>query len=39
MPKNEKQLNKNVQSHIRLLQRNPDRVSKYFNHECIKYTA
>jgi transposase len=39
MPKNEKQLNKNVQSHMRLLQRNPDRVSKYFNHECIKYAA
>jgi len=39
MPKNEEQLNKNVQSHMRLLQHKPNRVAKYFNHESINYAA
>ena len=38
-PRNEKQLKKNVQSHMRLLQRNPDRVAKYFKHKSISYAA
>lgn len=39
MPKNDIQLKKNVQSHMKLLQRKPDRVIKYFKHESIKYAA
>jgi len=39
MPKNDEQLKKNVQSHMKLLQRKPDRVIKYFKHESIKYAA
>lgn len=39
MPKNDEQLKKNVQSHMKLLQRKPDRVMKYFRHESIKYAA
>lgn len=39
MPKNDEQLKKNVQSHMKLLQRKPDRVVKYFKHESIKYAA
>lgn len=38
-PKNEKQLRKNVQSHMKLLQKNPNRVAKYFKHESIKYAT
>ncbi len=38
-PRNEAQLRKNVQSHLKLLQNKPDRVIKYFNHESIKYAA
>lgn len=38
-PKNEKQLKKNVQSHMKLLQKNPDRVARYFKHKCIDYAA
>lgn len=38
-PKNEKQLKKNVQSHMKLLQKNPGRVARYFKHECINYAA
>ncbi len=38
-PKNEKQLKKNVQSHMKLLQKNPMRVAKYFKHQSIKYAA
>lgn len=38
-PRNEKQLKKNVHSHMKLLQRNPERVAKYFKHESIKYAA
>ncbi len=39
MPKNDEQLKKNVQSHMKLLQRKPDRVVKYFEHKSIKYAA
>ena len=39
MPKNDEQLKKNVHSHMRLLQKRPTRVAKYFEHECIKYAA
>lgn len=38
-PRNQEQLEKNVRSHMRLLQNNPNRVAKYFNHESIKYAA
>lgn len=38
-PRNEKQLKKNVQSHMKFLQRNPRRVAKYFKHESINYAA
>ena len=38
-PKDENQLKKNINSHMRLLQNNPDRVSKYFNHKSINYAA
>lgn len=38
-PRNEAQLRKNVQSHMKLLQNKPDRVIKYFNHVSIKYAA
>ena len=38
-PKNEKQLKKNLRSHMKLLQRNPTRVASYFKHESIKYAA
>jgi len=39
MPKNDKQLKNNVLLHMRLLQRRPDRVTKYFKHKSIKYAA
>jgi len=39
MPKNDEQLKRNVQSHMKLLQRKPDRVVKYFEHKSIKYAA
>jgi transposase len=39
MPKNDEQLKNNVQSHMKLLQRRPQRVVKYFEHSCIKYAA
>ena len=38
-PKNEKQLKKNLRSHMKLLQKNPTRVASYFKHESIKYAA
>ena len=38
-PKNEKQLKKNVRSHMKLLQKNPDRVARYFKHKSINYAA
>jgi len=39
MAKNEEELTKHVRSHMRLLQNNPTRVSKYFEHKDIKYAA
>lgn len=38
-PKNEQDLASNVNSHMRLLQKNPKRVAKYFKHQSIKYAA
>jgi len=38
-PRNERDLAKNVNSHMRLLQKNPERVAKYFQHQSIKYAA
>ncbi len=38
-PKTKKELKKNVNSHMRMLQNNPKRVSKYFKHPPIKYAA
>lgn len=38
-PKNENQLLKNVRSHMKLIQKNPGRVKKYFRNEYIKYAA
>lgn len=38
-PKTEKELKRNVQSHMRMLQNNSDRVKKYFEHKSIKYAA
>lgn len=39
MPRNDEQLKKNVQSHMKLLQNKPRRVIKYFKHKSIKYAA
>jgi transposase len=38
-PREESQLIKNVRSHMKLLQNNPNRVKKYFEHRYIKYAA
>lgn len=38
-PKTEQQLKDNVRSHMKLLQRNPRRVKKYFEHKSINYAA
>ena len=38
-PKNENQLRDNVKSHMKMLQKNPDRVKKYFKHKSIQYAA
>jgi len=38
-PKNVKELQKNVENHMNMLQQTPDRVVKYFNHKDIKYAA
>ena len=38
-PKNAGQLEKNVRSHLKLLQRNPNRAKSYFQHENIKYAS
>ena len=37
--RNKEQLKKKVISHMRMLQKRPARVKKYFNHQCIKYAA
>lgn len=38
-PRDVGQLKKHVRSHMKLLQRSPDRIMKYFKHENIKYAA
>lgn len=38
-PKDMDELKKNVYSHMKLLQKNPDRVVKYFHHESLQYAA
>jgi transposase len=38
-PKNEKELQQNVENHMTLLQQTPDRVAKYFKHKDIQYAA
>ena len=38
-PKNDKEMKRNINSHMRLLQKNPARVLKYFNHISINYAA
>ncbi|MCF6224356.1 MAG: IS630 family transposase [Flavobacteriaceae bacterium] len=38
-PKSQKQLQKYVEDHMGLLQKNKDRVKKYFHHKDIKYAA
>lgn len=38
-PKNQKQMKNNVKSHMIFLQKNPERVARFFNHKSIKYAA
>lgn len=38
-PKDEEQLKKNVRSHMKLLQKNPQKGAKYFKHKSIEYAA
>ena len=38
-PKNKEILQDNVQNHMEILQRNPERVKKYFEHKDIEYVA
>jgi len=38
-PRNQKQLQNNVEDHMKMLQENQQRVRKYFNHQDIKYAA
>jgi transposase len=38
-PKTKNELKKNVNAHMRLIQRNPARVISYFKHKSIKYAA
>lgn len=38
-PKNEKQMKSNVKSHMIFLQKNPERVARFFHHKSIKYAA
>lgn len=38
-PKNQEQLKNNVEKHMNMLQKNEQRVKKYFNHKDIKYAA
>lgn len=39
VPGTREKLTQNVISHMRLLQKRPDRVEKYFNHTSLKYAA
>jgi transposase len=38
-PKNQEKLQENLNNHMNLLQSNPQRVKKYFQHPDIKYAA
>ena len=38
-PKTEKQMKSNVKSHMIFLQKNPERVAKFFHHKSIKYAS
>lgn len=38
-PKDKEKLSQNVQDHMEMLQQNPNRVSKYFEHQDIQYAA
>lgn len=38
-PKNQKQLQDNVENHMKMLSQNSERVKKYFHHQDIKYAA
>jgi hypothetical protein len=38
-PKNKEGLTQNLKEHMLMLQGNPKRVKKYFNHRDIKYAA
>jgi len=38
-PKTQGTLNDNVENHMKMLQRSPERVRKYFKHESIEYAA
>ena len=38
-PKNQKQLQENIENHMKMLTQNSDRVKKYFHHQDIKYAA
>jgi transposase len=38
-PKNVEKLRENVETHMRMLQQNQERVKKYFKHEMIQYAA
>ena len=38
-PRNQEKLTENLNEHMNLLQNNPQRVKKYFNHQDIKYAA
>jgi hypothetical protein len=38
-PKNQKQLQDNVENHMNMLSQNSERVKKYFQHQDIKYAA
>lgn len=38
-PKTQERLEKNIENHMKMIQKNKSRVSKYFEHESIKYAA
>lgn len=38
-PKNQEKLRNNVENHMNMLDQNPERVKKYFNHKDIQYAA
>lgn len=38
-PKNAEKLKENIENHMNMLQANPERLKKYFNHQDIKYAA